>query len=55
MAAEPRKPSKPASKTDAKKTETVHLSPEELRKISGGAKGGPTPPPQLQQTKTVKP
>jgi hypothetical protein len=46
MAEQPRKPSKPASKPETKKTETVHLSPEELRKISGGAKGNPQPIPQ---------
>jgi hypothetical protein len=46
MAAEPRKSSKPKSKSDSKKTETVHLSPEELRKISGGlAKNNPNPSP----------
>jgi len=42
MAEQPRKPSKaeskPESKPDKKKTETVHLSPEELRAIAGGTK-----------------
>jgi hypothetical protein len=45
MAQQPRTPSKP-EKNPKKKNETVHLSPDELRKIAGGAKGNPPPPPQ---------
>jgi hypothetical protein len=46
MAEQPRKPSKPESKPEKKKTETVHLSPEELRSIAGGTKASPPPPLQ---------
>ena len=53
MADKTQKPTKTTSKPDTKKTETVHLSAEELRKISGGAKGNPTPPAQ-PDTKPIK-
>jgi hypothetical protein len=36
------------SKAEQKTSETVHLSAEELRKISGGATGVPPPPPGTQ-------
>jgi hypothetical protein len=46
MAVQPRDPSKRESQPEKKKTETVHLSAEELRKIAGGASTPPIPPPK---------
>ncbi len=37
---------KPESKPETKTSETVHLSAEELRKISGGTAVKPPPPPR---------
>ncbi len=46
MADQKRGPSKPETEAEKKKTETVHLSAEELRRIAGGATVPPkTPPP----------
>jgi hypothetical protein len=54
MADQAQKPSKPAGKPGEKKTETVHLSAEELRKISGGAKNiTPTPSPDTKPVKKI--
>jgi hypothetical protein len=36
MADKPRTTEPPKSETEKKQSETVHLTPEELRKISGG-------------------
>jgi len=42
-----RKPeTKPETNPEKKTSETVHLSAEELRKISGGAVAGNPPPPK---------
>ena len=43
MADKPRKTEPPKSETEKKQAETVHLTPEELRKISGGGGVGFTP------------
>jgi len=51
MTKQPRDASKPKPES-VKKTETVQLTPEELRAIAGGA--GLTPP-KLQQEKIKKP
>jgi len=47
MADQKRGPSKPDAEPDKKKTETVHLSSEELRRISGGKTNPPPPPPPV--------
>jgi hypothetical protein len=50
-----RKPSKPASEPEKKKpAETVNLTSEELRRISGGYNTPPNPPPK-PNTPTSKP
>jgi len=52
MADQKRGPNKPETEPEKKKTETVHLSSEELRRIAGGATGLPvTPPPGTPVTK----
>jgi hypothetical protein len=43
MADKPRTTEQPKSETEKKQSETVHLTPEELRRISGGV----VPPPIL--------
>ncbi len=50
MAEKPTKPSKSEDKPKKKVAETVQLTPEDLRKISGGAKVLP-PPVQPQDIK----
>ena len=47
MADKPRDTEKPKVETEKKQVETVHLTAEELRKISGGATA---PPPKPQGT-----
>ncbi len=39
MTNQPKDTTKPADRPDKKKSETVQLTPEDLRAISGGAKG----------------
>ena len=48
MADKPRDTEKPKTETEKKQVETVHLTAEELRKISGGATQ-PPPTPGRQQ------
>jgi hypothetical protein len=50
MAEKPSKPSKSEDKPKKKATETVQLSAEDLRKISGGAIN-PLPPPKPLEIK----
>jgi hypothetical protein len=51
MADKPRKTEQPRTEAEKKQAETVHLTPEELRKISGGV-GVPVGLPQQQQGST---
>jgi len=44
MAVQPRDPNKRESQPEKKKTETVHLSAEELRAIAGGRAADTLPP-----------
>ena len=44
MAVEPRDPKKAATQPEKKKTETVLLSAEELRRLSGGSSNPVSPP-----------
>jgi hypothetical protein len=44
MAAQPRDPNKKDSQAGKKKSETVQLTAEELRKIAGGTTTPPPPP-----------
>ena len=44
MAVQPRDPKKAKTEPEKKKTETVLLSAEELRRLSGGVKIPPSPP-----------
>jgi hypothetical protein len=44
MADKPRDTEKPKTETEKKQVETVHLTAEELRKISGGATVTAPPP-----------
>jgi hypothetical protein len=44
MAAQPRDPNKKDTQPGKKKSETVQLTAEELRKIAGGATTQPPPP-----------
>ena len=53
MANKPRKTEKPKTETEKKQAETVHLTPEELRKISGGVNQPSFPP--INQVSGIKP
>jgi hypothetical protein len=50
MTNQPKDASKPVNEPDKKKSETVHLTAEDLRAISGGTK---TTPPNVQPTDRV--
>ena len=52
MADKPRKPDQPKTEAEKKQAETVHLTPEELRKIAGG--GGFPPPLPVSQAPGTK-
>jgi hypothetical protein len=45
MAVQPRDPKKAKTEPEKKKAETVLLSPEELRRLSGGKTNPVVPPP----------
>jgi hypothetical protein len=54
MADKPRKTEQPRTEAEKKQSETVHLTPEELRKISGGV-GVPVGNPLPNQLGSTKP
>ena len=53
MSTRPTDPKKPATKAENKKTETVLLTPEELRRLAGGATN-PSPSPNPKPDVIVK-
>jgi hypothetical protein len=55
MSDQPRETSKSKSDATKKKNETVHLSADELRKISGGAASPPSSPAPNDLSKKIKP
>jgi len=54
MTKQPRDASKPKPES-MKKTETVQLTPEELRRIAGGQLKPPPPPPPVPSQDVTKP
>jgi len=54
MTKQPRDASKPKPES-MKKTETVQLTPEELRRIAGGQLKPPPPPPPVHSQDVTKP
>lgn len=54
MSEQRRDSSKPKAEPRKKATETVQLTAEDLKKISGGVLGNPPPPPPVQPDVKLK-